>query len=169
MLHPPPPRRDMPTSGRGETAATLWRMLFLLGAGIGGIEPTVGFDFSINILLPPGEVHSSLAHRPGRTFSRLHAISPPPPTLKLPGGGGPLYFKPARAFPCYKYLFGNWRGSLLSEPPARKDLLFYWSGVFMFSSFISLSVYRPFSTSAIPRRGGMGLCWGYWIGSVPLD
>ncbi len=97
ILHPPPPRRDMPTSGRGENCRHC--MTFVIppwsrdrrhGAGS-------GLRLSINIFLPPVEVHSSLARRPGRTSSRLHAI-PPPLTLKLPGGEGPLSLKSTVGF-----------------------------------------------------------------------
>ncbi len=54
-----------------------------------------GLCISINILLLPGENHSTLARRLGRTSCRFHAIPlPPPPILKVPGGEGSLYFEP---------------------------------------------------------------------------
>jgi hypothetical protein len=81
----------MPTLGGGEkTAAIVIPSL----SGDWRLQADSGLYFSINILLLPGENHSSLARRLGRTSSRLHAI-PLPSTLKLPGGGveGPLYFE----------------------------------------------------------------------------
>jgi hypothetical protein len=39
---------------------------------------------------------------------------------------------------------------------------------FISLTFISLFIYRPFP--AVVKQGrGMGLSWGYWAGSVPLD
>ncbi len=84
--------------------------------------------------------------------------SPSPPLWSCLGARGRYILSQTRAFPCYKYLSGYWRSSLLSKPPTRMDLFLYWSGVFLFP-FYSLFVYRPFP-ALVKQKGGDGFMLG---------
>ncbi len=70
----------------------------LLGAEDRRHRADSGLRLSINILLPLGEVHSTLARRPERTSSRLHAISPPPDSEAAWGRGAAIFQARRRLF-----------------------------------------------------------------------
>jgi hypothetical protein len=111
---------------------------------------------------------------PAREDLLLVTCHPPPPDSEAAWGARAAIFRAERglflAINICPVIEGahsslNRRPERISSFTSLVYLCFPFNSLFVYSLF----VYRPFPASVKLRRGRMGLCWGYWAGSVPLD
>jgi hypothetical protein len=97
---------------------------------------------------------------------------PPPPGSEAAWGRGVAIFRANRGLLLAINICPVFAGAH-SSLNCRPEWIFAFTGQVCYVSLYFLDVYFPVYLSPLPavvKQGrGMGLSWGYWAGSVPLD